>query len=70
MTRSDLNRQPRAADWRGGSVMIGVEHAPRIVARLAERKVFVGLGGRSASKNGRLPADSRRPAPEPLETTT
>ena len=32
---------PREAEERGGSVMIGVEDAPRVVARLAERKVFV-----------------------------
>jgi kynureninase len=32
---------PRRADERGGSVMIGVENAPQVVARLAERKVFV-----------------------------
>ena len=32
---------PRAAEARGGSVMIGVEDAPRAAARLAERKVFV-----------------------------
>jgi kynureninase len=32
---------PRAANERGGSVMIGVEDSPGMVARLAERKVFV-----------------------------
>lgn len=32
---------PANAEERGGSVMIGVEDAPRMVARLAERKVFV-----------------------------
>jgi kynureninase len=32
---------PRNADERGGSVMIGVQDAPAMVNRLAERKVFV-----------------------------
>src|SRR5438067_1271787 len=32
---------PRGTQERGGSVMIGVEDAPRTAARLAERKVFV-----------------------------
>lgn len=32
---------PRDASERGGSVMIGVENAPQVVARLAEYKVFV-----------------------------
>ena len=32
---------PRPADERGGSVMIGVNDAPAMVDRLAERKVFV-----------------------------
>jgi kynureninase len=32
---------PRDANERGGSVMIGVENAPQVVADLAERKVFV-----------------------------
>jgi kynureninase len=32
---------PRDGNERGGSVMIGVEQAPQVVARLAERKVFV-----------------------------
>jgi kynureninase len=32
---------PRKIEERGGSVMIGVEDAPSMVARLAERKVFV-----------------------------
>ena len=32
---------PRASNERGGSVMIGVEQAPQMVARLAEQKVFV-----------------------------
>jgi kynureninase len=32
---------PANIDERGGSVMIGVEDAPQMVARLAERKVFV-----------------------------
>ena len=32
---------PRETQERGGSVMIGVEDAPRTAARLAERKVFV-----------------------------
>jgi kynureninase len=32
---------PRDSSERGGSVMIGVEQAPQVVARLAEQKVFV-----------------------------
>jgi selenocysteine lyase/cysteine desulfurase len=32
---------PLNIEERGGSVMIGVEDAPQMVARLAERKVFV-----------------------------
>lgn len=32
---------PRDGNERGGSVMIGVDQAPQIVARLAEQKVFV-----------------------------
>src|ERR687886_496898 len=32
---------PREAEERGGSVIIGVREAPRVVGRLAERKVFV-----------------------------
>ena len=32
---------PRSVDERGGSVMIGVDDGPGMVARLAERKVFV-----------------------------
>ncbi|HVG28452.1 MAG TPA: aminotransferase class V-fold PLP-dependent enzyme [Pyrinomonadaceae bacterium] len=32
---------PRKVEERGGSVMIGVDDAPRVVARLAELKVFV-----------------------------
>jgi kynureninase len=32
---------PRESDRRGGSVMIGVDDAPAMVERLAERRIFV-----------------------------